>query len=136
MKEIHLMGCESFTLHEQSPEANSDDVATVYIRFGKIPENEQSNMKQHSVTIGKEKGVSCYRAVYQDGKYLPIIPIPCTEDTLCTLDYCLLESSKGIRPVYLIIGDEVGVGMDKEPLLRNIKILADISEDYLDMYTG
>lgn len=136
MKESHLIEQESFTLNRQSLEVDSKEVATVYIRFGKIPENEQSNMKQHSVTIGKEKGVSCYKAFYQNGKYLPTVPIPCTEDTLCTLDYCLLESSKGLRPVYLIIGDEVGVGMDKEPLLRNIEILADISEDYLGMYAG
>lgn len=113
---------------------DTEGIATIYIRFGEIPKGEQSNMKQHSVTIGKEKGVSCYHAFYNDGKYLPILPVPCTEDTLCTLDYCLNESSKGLRPVYLIIGDEVGIGVDKEPLLRNIKIIADISEEYVGMY--
>lgn len=135
MKEGYEFDLNSNTVKSQH-KIDSSEFATVYIRFGKIPDGEQSNMKQHSVTIGKEKGVSCYHAFYDKGKYLPIIPIPCTEDTLCTLDYCLNESSKGLRPVYLIIGDEVGIGADKEPLLRNIQILADISEEYLDTYIG
>lgn len=108
----------------------------LYIRFGKIPPNEESNMKHKFETIGKEIGVSCYRVHTHNGKYLPILPIPCTEDTLCTMDYCLLEASKGLRPVYIITGDEVGIGADKEPLLKNITIIKDISDTYLDVYTG
>ena len=108
----------------------------LYIRFGKIPENEQSNMKHHFENIGKEVGVSCYRVHFNRGKYLPIIPIPCTEDTLCTLDYCLVEASKGLRPVYIITGDEVGMGVDKEPLLKNITIVEDISKEYIGTYEG
>lgn len=134
MKEGYEFDLSSNTVKPQN-NLNDSEFADIYIRFGKIPNNEQSNMKQHSVTIGKEIGVSCYHAFFDKGKYLPIIPVPCTEDTLCTLDYCLNESSKGLRPVYLIIGDEVGIGADKEPLLRNIKIVADISEDYIGMYT-
>ena len=108
----------------------------LYIRFGTIPEDEQSNQKQRFVNVGKEVGVSCYRAHCIDDKYLPVIPIPCTEDTLCTLDYCLLESSRGNRPVYLISGDVVGKGIEGEPLLQNITILEDISYYYIDVYDG
>lgn len=108
----------------------------LYIRFGKIPENEQSNRKHHFENIGKEDGVSCYHAVEYDNQYLPVIPIPCTEDTLCTMDYCLLEASNGNRPVYLITGDEVGTGFEKEPILKNIEILEDISHLFLGTYEG
>lgn len=111
-------------------------LSNLYIRFGKIPENEQSNMKHHFETIGKEIGVSCYKVHKNEDMYLPILPIPCTEDTLCTIDYCLLEASKGLRPVYIITGDEVGLGVDKEPLLKNISIVEDISSQYLNMYTS
>lgn len=106
----------------------------LYIRFGRIPQDEQSNMKHHFETIGKEIGVSCYYVHEYNNKYLPVIPIPCTEDTLCTIDYCLHEASLGERPVYLITGDEVGFGVDKEPLLKNIKILEDISDSFIDIY--
>ena len=106
----------------------------LYIRFGDIPENEQSNKKQNFTTIGKEDGVSCYNVTELNDKYVPIIPIPCTEDTLCTIDYCLLESSKGERPVFLISGDLVGRGIEGEPLLRNITIVKDISYEYIGIY--
>lgn len=105
-----------------------------YIRFGKIPKDEQSNMKLHLETIGKEQGVSCFEVVERDGQFLPILPIPCTEDTLCTIDYCLHEASAGLRPVYIITGELVGKGVDKEPLLRNITIVKDISEKFINTY--
>ena len=110
------------------------NIHNLYIRFGKIPTDEQSNMKLHMNKIGKEQGVSCYHVHYIGGKYLPILPIPCTEDTLCTIDYCLHEASTGQRPVYIISGDEVGLGLDKEPLLKNITIMEDISNEYIGMY--
>ena len=106
----------------------------LYIRFGDIPENEQSNKKQNFTTIGKEDGVSCYCVTELNDRYVPVIPIPCTEDTLCTIDYCLLESSKGERPVFLISGDLVGRGIEGEPLLKNITIVKDISYEYIGIY--
>lgn len=39
-----------------------------YIRFGKIPKNEISNIYRGEVKVGEEKGVSVYDAIKIDGE--------------------------------------------------------------------
>lgn len=99
-----------------------------YIRFGKIPDNEQSNIYRHGELVGKEIGVSVYDCCYNRGKYCIIYPNPSNEDTICDFSGFMFYTPRS--PIYLVTGEEVGIGSDGEPLLKNVKIIKDISNNF------
>ena len=89
-----------------------------YLRFGPIPKSEQS----HNHAMGTiEKGVSVYALDENDN---PIVP---TKGEWAADDLAFRQRREtGTR--YIVQGDRVGTGYDGEPLLRNVKIVKDISE--------
>lgn len=109
-----------------------------YIRFGAIPKDERSK-KGNGVLgdgyecVGYEDGVSVWNAVRINGKWCLVIPHgnSCTHGDITRAafpDDCLGCSQDDL--IYLVDGDEVGIGSDGEPLLRNVKILAKLPFDY------
>lgn len=101
----------------------------LYIRFGEIPEDEQSNIYRNGeIIIGKEKGVSVWKAVVASGCYYPLLPEDVNENGIVDYFDYLINSDKN---VYLVTGDELETrGSDGEPLLQNIKIIKDITYTY------
>ena len=95
----------------------------MYLRFGQIPENEHSGIyKGDRGKIGEEIGVSCYRGIVIGNKVYIIMP-----HVASTTYYWLIdEYNRGKIPLYIIEGEEVGIGSDDEPLLRNVKIVQEI----------
>lgn len=91
-----------------------------YIRFGEIPEHEQS-IKYNSES--KEIGVSVYDAIEMTDGWHVIIPLPFSLSQGATYNHLINND----RCIYLVTGNEVGIGMDNEPLLKNVKILKDIT---------
>lgn len=101
----------------------------VFIRFGEIPEDEQSSIRYRSFYCGKEPGVSVYDCViWGDGVPQIVLPIPFLEGALNTLTWLLIYNKD--RPVYLVTGDVVGHGHDNEPLIKNVKIVKDITKEF------
>ena len=90
-----------------------------YLRFGPIPKSEQS----HNHATGTiEKGVSVYALDENDN---PIVP---TKREYAADDLAFRQRREtGTR--YIVQGDRVGTGYDGEPLLRNVKVVKDISEE-------
>lgn len=98
-----------------------------YIRFGAIPENEVSGIYRGEVKVGEEKGVSVYDAVEIDGIWRVVLPNPLLKEVGFDL-YNFISNTKHLvetecRPMYLVQGDEVGIGATNEPLLKNITII-------------
>jgi hypothetical protein len=98
-----------------------------YIRFGDIPEDELSGMGGWS----NEIGVSCYHAVQIDGKFSVALPPILNNFNFNTLLSKIYHANAGNIKVYVISGKRVGTGGDGEPLLKNIKILRDITSNYV-----
>ena len=105
-----------------------------YIRIGSIPKDERSKVWRGGIMVGEEKGVSCYDALFSHGKWNIVIPSPINEAKVSTL-YGLLSQLGMLYKVddpqraYLVEGEWIGQGTDGEPLLRNIRIIEDITED-------
>ena len=100
-----------------------------FIRFGEIPKDEQSSIRYRSYYRGKEPGVSVYDCViWGDGVPQIVLPIPFLEGALNTLTWLLIYNND--RPVYLVTGDVVGHGHDNEPLIKNVKIVKDITKEF------
>ena len=100
-----------------------------YIRFGEIPNNYCSEIVKHNEHIGYEIGVSAYNACKLYGKWHVVLPLNITIDTIPTYENFRVYSK---RKVYLISGKEVGKGNDGEPLLRNVKIIKDLTEQFYE----
>ena len=95
-----------------------------YLRFGNIPENEESLIYCGEQVVGKQEGVSVYPSMVDiDGSIVLGLSLPITRTTLYTQQH-LLEYDN--RPLYLVEGDYVGKGVDGEPLLKNVKIIKEI----------
>lgn len=94
-------------------------VDDIYIRFGTLPKGGRS---RNWASGEYERGVSVYRAHYNinTGTYQPFGALPGAEIAH------LLRGSK----IWLVTGDKVGTGSDGEPLLSNIKIIAEL--EYTD----
>lgn len=109
-----------------------------YIRIGEIPENERSSIWHGDVKIGEEKGVSVYDCTFRDGRYYILMPPFFKEGIGITYEGLMQEvvnfryKTDSQRKVYLVKGDLVGYGSDGEPLLKNIKILDNITELFFD----
>jgi len=103
------------TLNYDALPADVDD--DVYVRFGDIPDGEQS---YNSTDDCYEDGVSVYAA--------EVASVPAESDAAGmfvpvgskTLQILLLAH----RDTYLVTGEEVGTGVDGEPLLRDVEIIA------------
>lgn len=97
-----------------------------YVRFGEIPKNEQSR------SYGPEKnelGVSCYECLKIDNKYRILYP-PVNDrwdKAAGILSVMIQRFMKHQTKCYLINGEVVGRGADNEPLLKNIKVIKELS---------
>lgn len=111
-----------------------------YIRIGEVPNDEKSIIFKNGIRIGEESGVSVYNTIlnFQDGRYHIVMPSPFKEGQGRTYE-CLIQQVTQYRlkigrprKIYLVIGDEVGKGSDGEPLLRNVKVIKDITKDFYE----
>lgn len=109
-----------------------------YIRIGELPKDEKSHIHRGDAIIGEEKGVSVYNCVEINGYYHIVMPLPFKEGQGQTYE-CLIQCVTQCRykidepsKVYLVTGDEVGVGKDNEPLIVNVNILKDITYQFLN----
>jgi hypothetical protein len=100
---------------------NKDELRDVYIRFGEWSKDERSSAWEGNEKLTTHKGVSAFRAYCNDENDIYIIPTTGDESQHTSPDQ-LID-----RNIYLITGDEVGVGPDDEPLLRNISIVKKLS---------
>ena len=102
----------------------------LYIRFGDIPENERSGVYENfERKVGELEGVSVYECT-QDTHQI-ILP-KLNETTLNTFYGFFAHGKYHRRPVYLVSGIKVGVGLDNEPLIRDIKIVEQLTDFYGD----
>lgn len=107
-----------------------------YIRIGDIPSEEKSAVYKGDVVIGYEDGVSVYDCVETDGLYRIVMPFPLKEGQGMTYE-CLIQEItqcrykiENPRNVYLVSGMEVGKGNDNEPLIKEVKILKDLTSQF------
>lgn len=111
---------------------NSNISAKQYIRFGEIPSDERS-CEYHSGRRAKSKlpGVCVLDAAIIDG--VPRIVVPTLQYRDIKTRYLLGFIRELFRikdqNVYLVEGDVVGKGPIEEPLLRNIKVIKDITKE-------
>lgn len=91
----------------------------MYLRFGEIPESGRSGIYKGDLgKIGEEIGVSCYRGVVIDDLVYIIMP-----HIQATTYYWLLdEYNRGKTNLYIVTGEEIGLGTDGEPLLKNVQV--------------
>lgn len=111
-----------------------------YIRFGEIPKDEKSKIGNGCIgdcyeTVGHEKGVSVWNcAIDSNGLYCLVAPHgrnSCSYGDFSQAafpDSCCGCDKNG--KIYVVTGDEVGIGSDGEPLLRNVKIVKELPFDY------
>lgn len=98
-----------------------------YIRFGDIPKDEISKFYRGDAYIKDEKGVSVWDSAMANDIYFPILPQNPSEGAV--QDY--FHMIWGNRPVYLVTGDEISErGACGEPLLTNVQIIKDLTDDY------
>jgi len=115
---------------------------TYYIRFGRLPVNGRSKVYRNGeIVIGEEEGVSAYEAEKnKEGKWRIrhsyfLDGDDFSEYCINSLQGLLLAVSVSGKHVFLVKGDVVGYGTDKEPLLQNVEVLEDITEDFKIDYT-
>lgn len=105
-------------------------IKNLFIRFGEIPDDERSNAYRGDEILSRESGVSVWRAILSENNYYPVLPDNPNESTIA--DYFSFIT-KCDRNVYLVTGDECkNLGSDNEPLLRNVKIIKDITDSYVE----
>lgn len=115
----------------------------MYLRFGEIPENEQSinwwkvRLSDQEAfswaykAYGYEEALNCIRNLdeaLEDGVSAFEIdengnPVLGNDALKATYESYL---SRKDRKVYLVDGDEIGKGADNEPLLKNVRILKEV----------
>lgn len=107
-----------------------------YIRIGDIPSEEKSKVYRGDAVVGYEDGVSVYDCIETDGLYRIVMPFPLTEGQGMTYE-CLIQEItqcryeiENPRKVYLVSGMEVGKGHDNEPLIKDVKILKDLTDQF------
>lgn len=111
-----------------------------YIRFGEIPKDERSKRGNGVIgdgyeCVGYEDGVSVWDCIFNLGtnKYHLVAPHgnSCTHGDFSQAAFP--EDCCGCNPkkkIYVVTGTEVGYGADKEPLLRNVKIVKELPFNY------
>ena len=99
----------------------------MFLRFGEIPKDERSHISYRSYDCGYENGVSVFECT---DDYRIILPSKIPEGVLADITNFLFYSHKN---VYIVEGDVVGIGYDNEPLLKNVKVIKDITKEYYEM---
>lgn len=105
--------------------SNRHTAAKRYLRFGEIPEEGRS----HNFARGTpEAGVSVYDVVERGGKWdiqVPEVGEWATDD--------LLDRMRDAfdAPMYLVTGDEAGVGGDGEPVITNVQVIEPLTIDQI-----
>ena len=90
-----------------------------YIRYGELPPTGKSRIHNRAgEIIGEEKGISVFE--YIEGRGIIVPDNKDAQDDFFTL------SKSYWKPAYLVTGDEVGIGRDGEPLLKNVKVIKTI----------
>lgn len=104
---------------------NSKKIDMIFYRFGEIPINEKSGIWKGEEKVGEELGVSVYEAHKNlNGLYSPVLPMPTNTSAFDTFLH-LIKYYSGKK--YLVTGDILPfVGMDGEPLIKNVKILKEL----------
>lgn len=109
-----------------------------YIRVGEIPQDEKSRIYNGDGIIGIEDGVSVYNAVKINDNWHIVMPSPFKEGQGSTYE-CLIQEVTQCRykineprSVYLVTGCEVGIGHDGEPVIKNINIIKNITEQFFN----
>lgn len=97
-----------------------------YVRFGDIPKDEISRAYRSGIAYREEKGVSVWNCACANDVYFPILPQNPSES--CVADY--FSFIWGDRPVYLVTGEEVGIGSACEPILKNVVVIKELTEEY------
>ena len=93
----------------------------VYIRFGELPNDGQSEVHWGDYTARKEGGISVWRAIKANGQYYPMLHSDANEDGIADFYRMVMQHSD---PIYLVTGQEIRLeGADREPLLKNVVIL-------------
>lgn len=102
-----------------------------FIRFGDIPENEESGIYRSGERIGTEVGVSVYDAVEVNGDWRILLPAQLKVEIGFDLYSFISRANNApgyeLLPMYLVAGDVVGYGSTNEPLLKNIKIIKQLN---------
>lgn len=107
-----------------------------YIRIGEIPENELSKIHRGDAVIGEEKGVSVYDAEFINDKWRIVMPYyfkegqgQTYEGLIQNVTECRYKINNPSK-VYLVSGKKVGNGSDGEPVIKNVKIIKDLTEQF------
>jgi len=100
----------------------------LFIRFKDIPPNEVSGVYDGDCgKIRDEEGVSCYEFIIDNqGIYRIILP-SLTSGALYDLSSFIEEFESKRIPAYLISAEKVGIGTYGEPVVKNIKVLSELS---------
>lgn len=103
-----------------------------YVRFGEIPKDEKSGIYdwRKQQIVGSENGVSVYNCCKIENEWRIVLPTRCKESTLDTLYGLLIDG----KDMYILSGDEVGVGSDNEPLIKNCNILCKLPDNYFSLF--
>lgn len=108
----------------------------IYIRIGEIPKDEISHVYRGDAIIKEELGVSVYNCTIINDKYHIVMPLPFKEGQGYTYE-ALIQNVTECRykveepqKVYLVSGIQVGIGSDNEPVIKNVKIIKDITNDF------
>lgn len=101
----------------------SEELPLVYIRFGNLPLSGKSTIYRNGeIKLGEELGVSCYRGIIIDDKVYIILP----HNGASTAEMLVWQYNHHERPLYIVDGDEIGLGTDGEPILDNVKIIKQV----------
>jgi len=105
----------------------------LYIRFGGIPEDQQSSVHFGDQVVRKEGGLSVWKAVEANGQYFPVLPEDTNEAGI--QDYFSMLFSN--KPVYLVTGTEMRLeGACREPLLMDASVIKKLDYSYLKEVSG
>ena len=104
--------------------------AKQYIRFGLWPKNERSKRGKMASTDEDwedfEEGVSVYDTFWNDKVSKWEIHEGNMSVTAVTLGNFIGRFKRGTTPAFLVTGDVIGVGLDGEPLLHNVKKIKEL----------
>ena len=104
------------------------DQRDTYIRFGELPSSGNSHDFHRKRDL---KGISVYPAVKRDGVWF--VQGDTVHPTFGELADAFAE---GERPAYLVRGVEVGYGPDREPLIKDPKIIKELKWGEISDHEG
>lgn len=94
-----------------------DNSERQYLRIGEVPPDGVSKIHNpiDNSIIGKELGVSVFEYIEGRGVVVP-------DNQKARDDFMTLMKSWW-KPQYIVSGEEIGIGCDGEPILKNVKII-------------